>query len=158
MSMRRKWQLLPWLVLKPLDLNIVMVIVRINWLLNPVICPCHWTQETELTCCQRVAAIECMILAGQRECQFMIPCGILCHIMSQHFRQYIGLFQCYLLLVFEWRQSQFLLSKVTGDEEQDIQTGTHQVQHNKHRNIHVSYAVTRVIIPQTAESRKCHMS
>ena len=33
--------------------------------------------------------------------------GILCHIMSQHFRRHMCLFQCYLLLVIKWRQRCF---------------------------------------------------
>ena len=33
--------------------------------------------------------------------------GILCHIMSQHFRRQMCLFQCYLLLVIKWRQRCF---------------------------------------------------
>ena len=36
----------------------------------------------------------------------------------------MGIFQCYLLLLIEWRQSQFILSDVTGNMEKEKRTGT----------------------------------
>ena len=35
----------------------------------------------------------------------------------------MDIFQCYLLLLIEWRQSQFILSDVTGNTEQGRSTG-----------------------------------
>ena len=54
----------------------------------------------------------------QKEFPLMIPPGDLCHIMSQHCSRYVGLSQCYLLLLFELRQSWAFLSNVTGNVDQ----------------------------------------
>lgn len=55
------------------------------------------------------------------------PMCILCHIMSQHFRLYTGIFKCVLPLVIEWRQSQYFLSNVTGNIKQEKRLGPHQI-------------------------------
>ena len=83
--------------------------------------------------------------------------NILYHIMSQLFRRCMGLFQCYLLLVIEWKQSRFFLSDVTGNAEQEKRTDTHQIWHKVHRIIRVSYVVTKVIMLQNAANHKCRM-
>lgn len=71
---------------------------------------------------------------GQKECQLMIPCGIVCHIMSQLFRRCMGLFYCYLQLMIKWRQSQVFPEQCNRKCRVRNTTGTHQIQHEEHKN------------------------
>jgi hypothetical protein len=95
---------------------------------------------------------------GQKEYQLMIPCGILCHVMPQHFRVCMGLFQCYLLQLIEWKQGWFSLSNVTGNGEQERRAEIHLSQYKEHKNTPVIYMATMVIMLYSAKLYYCHLS
>lgn len=143
---------------KPLESNDDMVLVRVDGLSHTVIYPLKWIKETGQICLHGLAAIYYTTSTRTRECQLMIPCGIQYHIMSQLGRRGMGIFQCYLLLVINCRQGRVFLIDATGNAKLDKRTGTNQIQHKEHKNICLSYVVTKVIILQNAANRKCYMS
>ena len=120
---------------KPLKSSIDMVLVSIDGLSHTVICPCHGTQDTGQLCCHDLQQFIAQHQPGQKEYQLMIPSGILCHIIPQHFRWCMGLFQCYLLLLIEWKQSWFSLINVTGNGEQERRAGIHQIWHKEYKHL-----------------------
>ena len=62
------------------------------------------------------------------------------------------------LLLIEWTQHWFFLSDVTGNAEQGRRAGTNQIQPKEHQNIIVGFVVKKVIMLQTVENHKCHLS